>query len=459
MPVEMVKSGIDGFDEAFGGLYRGQIILVYGNAGSGKTTFCAKFLYEGAKRFKEPGVFLSNVESKSEFYTYMKNLGMDFEALEKEGLFRFVEMLTPISVDLLNKLSEELIKNVLELKAKRVVIDSITPFLALSQSLETRAILHNAMKTLARKLGVILLVTAELPLGEEKLGHGVEEFIVDGIIRLRLEVPEAGAPKRIMEVLKLRGRPLARAHYEFEIEPGVGLKVHLAGALREFRSDIDINERISTGIREIDEMLGGGIIRNTITVVAGPPGSGKTIFLLTLAAEATLRGEKVFFITFEEPRQQILSTLEFLGYQPNELLSKGLEVLSVNPRAISLREIYGLMYEFSNVAKSGGAILIVDGINAIRREFGPSFHRIFRDFSSQAKEADITLVLSVLKELEIEEGSITYFSTLADNIIEFRIMEENNCIKRKLLVRKTRMSTSSSEIREIKFENGKLRVV
>ena len=457
MPVDVVRTGIEGFDEVFGGLYRGQIILVYGNAGAGKTTFCAKFIYEGARRFGEPGLFISNVESKREFYTYMGNLGMDFEGLERQGLFRYVEMLTPTSKDALMSLSENLIKYAMEVRAKRVVIDSITPYLMISPSLETRAILHNALKTIARELGVIVMVTAELPLGEERLGHGVEEFIADGIIRLKLDVPDAGAPRRIMEVLKLRGRPLARAHYEFEIAPPTGLRVHMAGAIRTFESSVNLENKISTGIEKIDEMLGGGIIRNTSTIVMGPSGSGKTLFLLTLAAEATRRGEKVFFLTFEEPKQQIESTLKFLGYDPVELSKMGFEVLSINPRTVSLREIYSIMHDFSEIAKRGGSIFIIDGINAIRREFGGNFHRIFREFASHAKEANITLILSALKETG-EGDAVTYLSTLADNIIEFRVVEENKRIRREVIIRKARMSSASSDVREVKLENGKLKV-
>ncbi|RLG90080.1 MAG: recombinase A, partial [Candidatus Hecatellales archaeon] len=116
--MNLVETGIEGFDVAFGGLRRGQVILVVGNAGSGKTTFCAKVLYEGAKRFEEPGLFLSTVESKKEFYDYMRLLGMDVKELEEKGLFRFVEMLTPTSKGDLMNLSRELTKNALDMGAR-----------------------------------------------------------------------------------------------------------------------------------------------------------------------------------------------------------------------------------------------------------------------------------------------------------------------------------------------------
>jgi len=185
----------------------GHLLIVTGNLGSGKTTFCAKFLYEGARSFGEPGLYISTVESREEFLTYMKGLGMDFEPLERKGLFRYVEMLTPTFKDALMNFSKELTKQAVEMEARRIAIDPITPILALSSSIEARAILHNALKLITKNLGAIVIMTEEVPIGKMRIGHGVEEFVADGIIRLRLEVPEAGAPRRIMEVMKLRGRP------------------------------------------------------------------------------------------------------------------------------------------------------------------------------------------------------------------------------------------------------------
>ncbi|RLF18548.1 MAG: hypothetical protein DRN06_01295 [Thermoprotei archaeon] len=455
---EIVKTGIEGFDEAFGGFCRGQVIMVLGNAGSGKTTFCAKFLYEGARKFKEPGVFINTIENKKEFYEYMKELGMDFESLEREGLFRYVEILTPTSKDALMNLSKELTKHAIECNAKRIVVDSITPIFMLGPSIEARAILHNALKTLVRELGAVLLITGEMPLGNERIGHGVEEFVVDGIIKLKLEVPEAGAPRRIMEVLKLRGRPLSRAFYDFEIGAPTGFKVYLSGVLEELESSINLEDRINTGVEGIDEMLGGGLVRNTSTLIVGPPGSGKTLFMLTLAAENTLKGERVAFITFEEPRQQIYATLKFLRYDPDELERKGLRVLSLNPRAITMRAFYDVVQGFSRLSEGKGSLLIVDGINSLRKEFGVNFHRVVRDLVLQAKKAEVTVIFSILKEREAtSKEALTYLSTLADNIIEFRVAEKER-VRREVFVLKARMSSISTEIRELELKEGRLKV-
>jgi len=456
---ELVRTGIEGFDEAFGGLYRGQVLLVAGSPGSGKTTFCAKFVYEGARRFGEPGLYINTVESKDEFYAYMRGIGMDFRPLEEGGMFRYVEMLTPTSREALMNLSQELTRHALEIRARRIVIDSITPILALGPPAEARAVLHNAIKTLTRSLGAIVLITLELPIGEERLGHGVEEFVADGIIRLRLEVPEAGAPRRVMEVLKLRGRPVGRAFYDLEIGPPFGLRVYLSGVLEEYEARVDLGDRVLTGIGGLDEILGGGIIRSTATAITGPSGSGKTLMLLTLAAENVKRGEKVTFVTFEEPRQQIHLTLKFLGYDPEELLRRGLRILSANPRALTIRSLYDVIWKFAEVGKRGGtSILIIDGLNALRSEFGPTFHRAIRDIVLQAKRAGVTTFLGVFREQGAVDDVAQHLNTLVDNLIELRITRVNGQVRREILLLKTRMCRTYDRVLELKLADRRLRV-
>jgi len=78
--------GINELDKIIGGgVPEGYVILVTGESGSGKTIFAAKFLYEGALRYGEKGVYISLTEVKERFYEYMKNLGMNFYDLEKKG--------------------------------------------------------------------------------------------------------------------------------------------------------------------------------------------------------------------------------------------------------------------------------------------------------------------------------------------------------------------------------------
>ncbi|AIG97267.1 KaiC [Archaeoglobus fulgidus DSM 8774] len=364
---------------------------------------------------------------------------MDFEKLEKTGSFKYVEMLAPTSEDALMQLSRELTKNALELKATRIVIDSISPILSMNPE-TARAILHNALKTISRELKSVVLMTEEMPIGETRIGQGIEEFVVDGVIVLRLEVPEAGAPVRTMSVLKLRGKPLDRAVYNFEIGPPSGVRVLMHG-IEELESNIDFNNKIATGIDGFDELLGGGIIRGTATAFVGPSGGGKTVLMLSAAANVAINGENVTYISFEEPRQQIEETLKFLGYGEVE----GLEILSLNPRMISLRALYDIL---SKTVLDHRTMLFIDGLNAIRREFGEAFHRVVRDVVFQMKKNGITVVISLIG------GTIkeTLLSTIVDNVVELRVVEKDGELRREIAVRKARMSRASNEVKRLVFD-------
>ena len=456
MSLEICKTGIPGFDDVVGGFFRGQLILVVGNAGSGKTTFAAKFIHEGIKTFNEPGLFISTYESKEEFLGYMKRLGLDFTEFEQVGLFRYIEMLSPTASDALMELSRKLTQNALELKAKRIVIDSITPFLALNPPAEVRAILHNALKSITRTLKATLLMTAEVPIGKSEIGVGVEEFVVDGIIKLKLEVPEAGAPRRILEVIKLRGQPMGRVAYEYEIGAPYGFRVITPGIIEEFEAAIDTSKKFSTGILELDEILNGGLIEGTSTLIIGPPGSGKTIFFLTLAAENVLKGKKVYYITFEEPKQQIIETLKFLNYNPEELAKKGLHIYSINPRVITIKSLNEVVYTLCSTGRN--VIIILDGVTALEREFGMEFHRAIRDIIYRAKRTGSSILLSILKaSIEIPEE--TLLSTMADNIIEFDLRKVNGRIVRSLAILKLRMTYTPTTTFEVRLEKGRLKII
>jgi circadian clock protein KaiC len=123
---DRVASGIDGLDELLGGGFpRGGLIVLAGNPGTGKTIFSAQFLYRGAVDHGECGIYVSFAEDKDQFYGNMKALGLDFERLEREGQFSFLDMLTVREAGI-SSILELIIGKVAETGAKRLVIDSFS---------------------------------------------------------------------------------------------------------------------------------------------------------------------------------------------------------------------------------------------------------------------------------------------------------------------------------------------
>ncbi|WP_367883886.1 ATPase domain-containing protein [Thermococcus peptonophilus] len=98
-----------------------------GDPGAGKTIFGSTFLYNGMDQFGEKAVYVSLAETKEDFYEEMKGLGMDFEKYEKEGLFKFIDLVT-VTPETVEKEIELIMSEILTFQPKRIVIDSISTF-------------------------------------------------------------------------------------------------------------------------------------------------------------------------------------------------------------------------------------------------------------------------------------------------------------------------------------------
>ena len=184
MKSNKVSSGIKELDKIIGGgYYPGYVVLLAGHPGAGKTTFAASFLYYGAKS-NEPGVCISFAERKEEFYRHMKSFKMDFEELERQGKFKFIDAMTFASKDYIDELIKTIARSVYDINAKRVVIDSISALYHIIPKNIMRAFMHSILFTLLKPLGIVTYLIVELPLGTEVVGYGYEEFLADVVLKL-----------------------------------------------------------------------------------------------------------------------------------------------------------------------------------------------------------------------------------------------------------------------------------
>lgn len=204
MPKQDVRIpiGVPGLDDIVsGGLLPGALTLVTGTTGTGKTILGSQFLYNGATKYGQPGVYVSFEEPPENIKANMAKFGMDFSKLEKDRKIVFAKY-DPYHVEDVYELIESHAKKV---GAKRIVIDSVAALgLYVRDPAELRRMIFN-IGLLLRKLGCTSIITTEILPGQRSLSRfGVEEFVSDTIIVLYYTRAESQFARSVT-VWKARG--------------------------------------------------------------------------------------------------------------------------------------------------------------------------------------------------------------------------------------------------------------
>lgn len=201
------KSGINGFDELIeGGFERESIVLVVGASGTGKTILSMQFLYNGAFLYNEPGVFLSFEEDRDQLYRQAEQFGWNFSKLEKEDKFRLLTFKPHQITKILEEGGGQIRDAMTEIKAKRIVIDSITAYGLLFRDEYKRREKILELFNMLRKWGVTSLVICEEDPDVVEKEEGGIGFISDAIVSLYYEYDkEKGIRIHSLEIFKMRG--------------------------------------------------------------------------------------------------------------------------------------------------------------------------------------------------------------------------------------------------------------
>jgi len=210
------KTGISGFDELIGGgLVEGSTVLVSGRAGTGKTIFGLQFLYNGASKFNEPGVYVTLETRPRDLRLEAKQFGWNLEELEKKKVFVIIDAASsraglPTSEKYalrrgfdVSTLAEEIYRTIDESKARRLVIDCVSALgIRFSEPQEVRSELFR-ISALLNELKITSLLLSETITQENQSRAGVEEFVTQGLISLNL-VREKDLLIREMLIWKMR---------------------------------------------------------------------------------------------------------------------------------------------------------------------------------------------------------------------------------------------------------------
>jgi circadian clock protein KaiC len=326
---ELPKSltGVSGLDEiTFGGLPVGRPTLICGRAGCGKTLLSVEFLVHGAVDYNEPGVFVAFEETEEDLTKNVASLGYDLAELcrRKKLLIDYIRVerseIEETGEYDLEGLFVRLGHAIDSIGAKRVVLDTIEAIFA---GLPNANILRAELRRLFRWLknrGVTAIITAEQ--GDGTLTrHGLEEYVSDCVIMLDHRVREQISTRRL-HIVKYRGSTHGTNEYPFLIdEQGISVLPITSLGLQHKASA----ERISSGIADLDRMLGGkGYFRGSSILVSGTAGTGKTSLAAHFVDAACRRGEACILFTSEEGPAQVVRNMRSIGVDIEPWMKKGL---------------------------------------------------------------------------------------------------------------------------------------
>jgi KaiC/GvpD/RAD55 family RecA-like ATPase len=301
--VRRVATGSEALDALLdGGFPEGSVILLAGNPGVGKTVFSTSFLVEGARQ-GEVGVYLTFAEDRQTLVTNLSShLEVDLARLEEEGLLKILEGLT-LDERGVNITLETLLETIQVSGARRLVIDSVTAMLqSFPNPIRVRQFIHTVISKIVRQMGCTTLLNVEIPLGEERVGIGVEQFVADGVLVLRAGELD-GRLIREMEVVKMRGVRLRERKVIYSLDRGFRvfqpLKLKEPKKYERFRAIPGQAGRVSSGIPQIDELIGGGYPpgETILLEVIGPVTTYQyNLFVSPLAWNILVQGHPVIVI-------------------------------------------------------------------------------------------------------------------------------------------------------------------
>ena len=457
-------TGVTGLDEILnGGLTRDRLYLIEGMPGSGKTTLALQYLLEGVQR-GEPVLYVTLSETEEELRAVAASHGWSLDGLSIHELLPSEDSLTvdeqttvfhPSELEL-PQATQEILREVERTKPVRVVFDSLSEvrLLAGTPLRYRRQILMLKRYFAGRSCTVLLLddLTAiERDLQVQSIAHGV--------VLLDQTCPAYGSERRRLRVVKYRGVSFRGGFHDYTIRRG-GLDVFPRLVAAEHRRSF-ADGTLSSGLEELDQLLGGGVARGSSTLLIGAPGTGKSSLAALFTASAAARGEHAAMFIFDESVQTLVGRSEGLGLGLKEHVDAGrVTIQPIDPAELAPGEFAHAIrraVELRHVR-----VVVIDSLNGYlnampeERLLTTQLHELL-SYLGQLGVA--TIIIAAHQGLIGSQMRAPVDATyLADAVITLRYFETNGEVRQAISVIKKRGGEHERTIREFRVEGGGIRV-
>ncbi|HYX37401.1 MAG TPA: ATPase domain-containing protein [Oligoflexus sp.] len=464
---ELIPTGIAGLDDILlGGVLKGNVIVVEGMPGTGKSTMASEFLYRGARDSHEPGLIVCFETSAQKIARDAAGFGWDILALVRENKLKILELQPSVLIDELQSEAGVLSQEIARIGAKRVVIDGLTPLRILSSRDNgqfLRETLHRLWLRFA-SLNVTAMLTTEVscnhPIGEA--GAHEEQFLADTLITLRKEARRRSVHRSI-EIAKSRGQDFFSGRHAFAIQPEVGVRVfpRVYARPKHYETQPSSTERISSGNGSLDRMLGGGLLKGSVTLVGGISGTGKTILGMQFLTEGAKQGDRSLLVSLDEHPEQILRNADELELEFSSLHAQGQILLHYDsPLEVELDEHFYSIKSF--VEKHDIKRVVIDSVAAYESTLPDESREFCVTLASYLKGRQITTIFNfecpeLLGISQINDRMKS--SAVADNIVLLNYIEISTMIRRAITIPKSRASKPDQRTREYIIQPGGIMIL
>jgi circadian clock protein KaiC len=458
-----LSSGIAGLDEVLhGGFTRDRLYLVEGSPGSGKTTLALQFLIEGARQ-GESVLYITLSETVVELRAVAAAHGWSLDGLHIEEVIPSESILNPDEQYSIFHPSDvetgtttrEILSVVERLQPSRVVLDSLSELQLLASNPlgYRRQVLAFKQFFSSRSCTTIFLddrTTSDGDLQVRSIAHGV--------ISLERMQTDYGGIRRRLEILKYRGVAFREGLHDYKIRQG-GIVVYprlIAAESREPRN----MQQFSSGLPELDSLLGGGIEQGSSTLISGPPGTGKSTLAAQFVFSCLQQQHQAAMFIFEESASNFLNRADNVGIGLRSYLPSGqLSLRQVDPAQLTPGEFLHLV---CRSADQNARVIVIDSLNGFlqampnEKMLATHMHELLTYLGQRGV---VTLLIGV--QQGIFGGTMSTnvdASYLADNILLLRYFEAFGEVQQAISVFKKRGSQHERTLRRMNITSNGIHI-